>query len=435
MNDEQFELVTLDNNLKLQLVSILGGKTALFAVGFNAGSMYEKGFGNGSNDGISHFLEHMFFKGTPNRTAKQVNEEFTRLGADLNAYTSYDHTVYYAKVPTRNLRKAAEVWKDLLVNDVINPEEFKSEKQVVLQEIQLYADMPEFDTNFTVRQKQFAGTALEHNILGTPESVGAITLDMMTDYITQFYSLDNAIVTLVGGFDLEAEKQYLTTIFDDPIAEPRPRPIYPPRIVSEKNGKNSIAYYNKELAKPLSYVALSWATPGIDSTDFYPLLLLNTFIGNSRTSLLYREITSKGIASVCRFGFEALFDVSISSIFFVSPPNETENVFQKVMDLLIHVHDLELTSQTVIALKEETLGSYVSEIEDPANYGIDLLQKYIKFRHPLSAMEFSEKISEVSLEDIQSVKNKCFENLNMTIYATGSIPSNWEPQFPKTGPW
>ena len=73
MNNEQSELVTLDNNLKLQLVSIPGGKTALFAVGFHAGSMYEEGFGSGSNDGISHFLEHMFFKGTPTKTAQQVN--------------------------------------------------------------------------------------------------------------------------------------------------------------------------------------------------------------------------------------------------------------------------------------------------------------------------------------------------------------------------
>ena len=433
MSDEQSELIKLDNNLKLQLVSIPGGKTTLFAVGFHAGSMYEEGFGSGSNDGISHFLEHMFFKGTPTKTTKQVNEAFTRLGADLNAYTSYDHTVYFAKVPTRNLRKAAELWKVLLVNDVINPEEFNAEKQVVLQEIQLYADMPEFDTNYTVRQKQFAGTALEHNILGTPESVGMITLEMMVDYISRYYSLDNAIVTLVGGFDLEAEKQFITSIFDDPIAEPLIRPHYPPRV--SMNGKNNIAFHKKELNKPLSYVAISWSTPGIDSPEFFPLLLLNTFIGNSRTSLLYREVTSKGIASVCRFGFEALFDVSISSIFYISPPNETENVFNKVMDLLLYVRNLEITSKTINALKEETIGAYISEIEDPTNYGIDLLQKYIKFRHPLSATEFLENIINLSTEDIQRVKDNCFENLNMTIYATGSIPSSWEPQFPKNGPW
>jgi predicted Zn-dependent peptidase len=435
MNEEHSKLVSLDNNLKLQLISIPGGKTTLFAVGFHAGSMYEESFGPGSNDGISHFLEHMFFKGTPTRTTKQVNESFTRLGADLNAFTSYDHTVYYAKVPTRNLRKAAKIWKDLLVNDVINPEEFEAEKQVVLQEIQLYADMPEFDTNYTVRQKQFVGTALEHNILGSPESVGAITLDMMTEYISQYYSLDNAIVTLVGGYDLEEEKEYLSSLFNDPISNPRSHPIIPPRLDLDTPEKSHLKYYSKELEKPLSYVALSWITPGLNSSDFYPLLLLNTYMGNSRTSLLYREITSKGIASICRFGFEALYDVSISSIFYITPPQKTEMVFQKVMDLLVQVYNLEITSQTVDALKEETSGSYISEIEDPTNYGIDLLQKYIKFRHPLSATEFLENVEIISTEDMQSVKDRCFENLNMTIYATGSIPSSWYPQFPVNGPW
>lgn len=437
MSIEQSDIITLDNNLKLQLVSIPGGKTTLFAVGFHAGSMYEEGFGPGSNDGISHFLEHMFFKGTPTRATKQVNDEFMRLGADLNAYTSYDHTVYYAKVPTRNLHKAAEIWKDLLVNDVINQEEFKSEKQVILQEIQLYADMPEFDTNYTVRKKQFAGTALEHNILGTHDSVGAITLDMMTDYITQFYSLDNAIVTLVGGFELEAEKQYLTSTFSDPISQPRTHPIYPPEIdfPFQKNRKSGIAYYKKETSKPLSYVALSWTAPGVRSSDFFPLLLLNTFIGNSRTSLLYREVTSKGIASVCRYGFETLFDISMSNIFFVTPPNKINTVFQKVMDLLVNVRDLEITPQIATALKEEIWGSYLSEIEDPTTYGIDLLQKYVKFRRSLSAMDFQKNILQITPKEIQDTKNRFLENLNITIYATGTIPHDWEPQFPKHSPW
>ncbi len=437
MSAELSETITLDNNLKLQLVSIPSGKTALFAVGFHAGSMYEQGFGPRSNDGISHFLEHMFFKGTPTRNTKQVNEDFTRLGADLNAYTSNDHTVYYAKVPIRNLRKAAEIWKELLVDKTIDPSEFKAEKQVVLQEIQLYADMPEFDTNYTVRKKHFVGTALEHNILGTHDSVSVITPDMMIDYIEQFYSLDNAIVTLVGGFDLEAEKQHLTSLFSDPISQPRTHPIYPPEVdfTSYKDTKSSISYYKKEKTKPLSYVALAWTAPGVRSSDFFPLLLLNTFIGNSRTSLLYREITSKGITSVCRYGFDALYDVSMSSIFFVTPPNKLDEVFHKVINLLVKVRELEITNQITTALKEEIWGSYISEIEDPTSYGIDLLQKYVKFRYPLSAKEFQENIFQISSEDIQNTKNKFLDNLNITIYATGAVPNNWEPQFPKHGPW
>ncbi len=437
MMTDQSEFVILDNNLRLQLVSIPGGKTTLFAVGFHAGAMYEEGFGPGSNDGISHFIEHMYFKGTPTKTTKQVNEAFTRLGADLNAYTTYDHTAYHAKVPSRNLHKAVEIWKELLVDRTIDPTEFKSEKEVILQEIQFYADMPEFDVNLTVRKKHLSGTALEHNIPGTLDSVADITPDMMLDYIEKLYSFDNAIVTLVGGFDLEAEKQYLASIFNDPISQPQTHPIYPPRVdyPSQKIGKSNISYYKKVTSKPLSYVALTWTSPGIRSTDFFPLLLLNTFIGNSRTSLLYREVISKGIASVCRYGFEALYDISIGSILFVTPPNNTEEVFQKVIDLMINVRELEISPQIATELKEEVWGLYLSEIEDPSNYGIDLLQKFIKFHQPLSVEEFQKKIFQINPEDIQNAKDNLLENFNITVYATGTIPPNWEPQFPKHGPW
>ncbi|MHA2226132.1 MAG: M16 family metallopeptidase [Candidatus Hodarchaeales archaeon] len=434
MSSEKSSIVSLDNNLDLQLLSIPSGKTALFAVSYFAGSMYEKGFGSGSNDGISHFLEHMFFKGTPTRTTKQVNDEFTRLGADLNAYTTYDHTVYFAKVPTRNLRKTAEIWKELLIDKSIDPTEFDAEKKVVLQEIQFYADMPEMDTLYRARKKQFHGTPLEHSILGTPDSVGNITLTMMTDYISQHYSLDNAGVVLVGGFDLEAEKQFLTSLFNEPISNPRKKPSYPPRF-DFSSQKNRISYFQLEKPKPLSYVVLGWNIPGTASSDFFPLLFLSTFIGNSRTSLLYREITSKGLASVCRVGLEPLFDVSASNISFVTQPNKTKEVFDKIIDLLIHISEMTITPEITIALKEEILGSYFSEIEDPANYGIDLLQKYVKFREWVSMEEFQNKIINVTPERIQEAKDRSLEHLDLTVYATGTIPENWKPQFPKHSPW
>lgn len=434
MNSEHSEIITLDNNLKIQLVTVPGGKSALFAVAFHAGSMYEKGFGIGSNDGISHFLEHMFFKGTPNRTSKQVNEEFTSLGADLNAYTSYDHTLYYAKVPTRNLHKAVELWRDLLMNDTLDPTEFEAEKQVVLQEIQLYQDMPETETNFSVRKHHFKNTPLEHTILGTQESISAISIDMMNDYIARFYTLDNALVTLVGGFDLEAEKQFFTSFLSEPISHPNKNPIYPPEVKLDPQ-KSKISYHYSVRQKPLTYVSLCWTSPGTRSSDFFPLLLLNTYIGNSRTSLLYRKITSKGIASVCRYGFEPLFDVSASSIFFVSPPNKTKGVFQKVMELLLEIKDLEINPQIVSELKEEVWGTYITEIENPTNYGVDLIQKHIKFRHQLLMKEFKDRIYQITANDIQEAKDRLLENLYLTVYATGTIPQDWSPNFPKNGPW
>ncbi|MFX0085732.1 MAG: M16 family metallopeptidase [Candidatus Hodarchaeota archaeon] len=437
MISEKLESQSLDNNLKLNITSIPGGKTALFSVAFHAGAMYETGFGSGSNDGISHFIEHMFFKGpTPcNRTTKQINEEFSRLGADLNAYTTYDHTIFFAKVPTRNLRKAAEIWKDLLIKKEIDSTEFDAEKQVVLQEIQLYDDMPEFKAGFTARKEHFSGTPLEHNILGTLESVGAIEVDMMKDYIDQFYTFDNALVSLVGGgFNLRSETKFLASIFNDPIYKPRTLPTYPPKV-SISSKRSNLSYHESSTTKPLSYVAICWDTPGIRSKHFFPLLLLNTYFGNSRTSLLYREIISKGIAPSCRYGFEAFNDVCAITILYLSPPTKTDGVFNRIIELLIQVRDLKISLELTTALKEEIWGSYLSEIEDPSNYGIDLAQKYIKFREPLPARNFHDKIYEITPEEIQSIKDEIFEEMNMTVYATGTVPQDWKPSFPDKGPW
>jgi len=437
MISEESETISLDNNLNLNLVSIPGGRTVLFSVAFYAGAMYETNFGKGSNDGISHFLEHMFFKGpTPsNRTTKQLNDEFTRLGADLNAGTTYDHTFYYAKVPTRNLHKVAELWKDLLIKKDIDPVEFEAEKQVVLQEIQLYDDIPEFKANFAVRKKHFAGTPLEHNILGTLDSVSSITLEMMTSYIDQYYSFDNAMVNIVGGgLDLKSEKEFLSSLFADPITNPRNVPIYPPSVKMPTK-KSNISFYSSPSPKPLSYVSLCWDTPGISSKHFFPFLLLNTFLGNSRTSLLYKEIISKGIAPSCNYGFESFNDVCAANILFFSPPLKTDEVFNTVIDLLIKFKDMVITSDEIQALKEEIWGSFLADIEDPTNYGIDLTQKHIKFRKLLPAKDFNDKIFRITPEEIHSAKDQIFEEMNMTVYATGTIPKDWEPKFPDKGPW
>jgi predicted Zn-dependent peptidase len=198
--------------------------------------------------------------------------------------------------------------------------------------------------------------------------------------------------------------------------------------------KSQINYFQSPISKPLCYVALNWDTPGINSPDFWPLLVFNTYIGNSRTSLLYREVVSKGIASVCRYGFEPLYDVSSATILFVTPPERTEEVFQRVINQLTYIYSLKITPDIISALKEEIWGSYLAEIEDPAHYGIDLLSKYIKFRHPLPFKDYQQKI-QVSHDEVQDAKDSLFEKLNLTVYATGAVPQDWKPQFPDKSPW
>ena len=435
-NIDRIEVFRLKNNLQIQLVTIPGGKTTLFSVGYYAGAMYENGFGKGSNDGVSHFTEHMFFKGTPSRSANQVNQEFSQLGADLNAFTSYDHTIYYAKIPTRNLRKAAEIWNDLLLHNMLKTQDFEAEKQIIMQEIQIYKDMPEFNANSNVRVHHFAGTPLEHNILGSTESISAMSLDTLKEYISKYYSLHNAIITIVGGgFTPEAEIGFITKLFNENEKKSNQKPIYPPQITLPRR-KTKFSYFKNEINKPLSYLAICWSSPGIKSNLFFPTLLINTYLGNSRTSLIYRDIISKGITGLCRYAFEPFYDISASSIVFISPPEKLDEVYHKILKLLIDLYSLEFTDEIISDLKQEVSGSYLSEIEDPTNFGIDLAQKFIKFRRPLLPSDY-EKGLDVPLEIVQKTKDEIFgDKITFTVYATGKLPSpDWIPEFPENSPW
>ncbi|MFX0205753.1 MAG: hypothetical protein ACFFDT_07170, partial [Candidatus Hodarchaeota archaeon] len=123
-----------------------------------------------------------------------------------------------------------------------------------------------------------------------------------------------------------------------------------------------------------------------------------------------------------------------ATILFVTPPERTEEVFHKVINLLADIYSLKVTPDIINALKEEIWGSYLAEIEDPTNYGIDLLTKYLKFRHPLPLKDYQQKI-QVSPNEVQDAKDSLFEKLNLTIYTTGAVPQEWKPQFPEKSPW
>ncbi|MFW9777691.1 MAG: M16 family metallopeptidase [Candidatus Heimdallarchaeota archaeon] len=430
--EEEIESVSLPNGLQMHLVGIPRVRTTLFAIAYNVGSMMEMGFGTGSTDGISHLFEHMAFKGTPSYSTQEVNEAFTRMGAELNAYTSFDHTIYYAKVPTRHLKTAAQIWHDLLLNRRLDSGELKSEKDVVIQEILLTLDNPARHTLFTARKLHFEGTPLEHTILGSPESVRGIDIPMIETYVNKYYTLDNAALGLCGGLQVDEGKEFLTDLFDSHIENPRVNPEHPPPVILGKRDEN-IKYHTQLTDKPLCYVGLCVDAPGISSEHIFPLLLLNTYIGNSRTSLLYREIISKGIAGVCGYGFEPLFDISAASIFFVAPPHQTPNVFEEVMNTIARLEDIEWTQPMVNTLIEEVWGSYLSEIEDPSSYGVDFLQKFLKFREPIPPEKMYTELVQIDPSEMQKATDSLLKSFKhrFTVFATGTIPKGWEPELPK----
>jgi predicted Zn-dependent peptidase len=191
-----FHSHTLPNGL--QLIGETSPSARSVAVGFfvRTGSRDE----TPGEAGVSHFLEHMMFKGTPRRTAFDVNLDFDRIGASYNAYTSEENTVYYAALLPEYLPKGIDILADIL-RPSLREEDFDMEKKVILEEIDMYEDQPGSVAWERARRIYYSAHPLGNSVLGTKESVGALTRDQMHAYFTRRYAANNIVLSAAGNFD------------------------------------------------------------------------------------------------------------------------------------------------------------------------------------------------------------------------------------------
>ncbi|WP_245533664.1 M16 family metallopeptidase [Calidithermus timidus] len=163
--------------------------------------------------GVSHFLEHMLFKGTPTRDAIEINLEFDRMGAQNNAFTTEENTVYHGAVLPEFGPRLLELFTDMM-RPALRQEDFDTEKQVILEEIALYADRPQIMAFDWARERYFRGHSLGNSVLGTAQSVGALTREQMADYHARRYSPANMVLALAGRLDWEATLEQIRALTD-----------------------------------------------------------------------------------------------------------------------------------------------------------------------------------------------------------------------------
>ena len=153
--------------------------------------------------GISHYIEHMMFKGTENRTAREIASDIDRIGGQINAFTGKEATCYYVKAIYSNYKQAADVICDMLSNSLFDKEEMKKERMVICEEIKMTQDAPDELSHETVTSLVFKGNPLGKSIIGTPTSLNRISRNVMVDYVNREYTRDNIVISVAGNFDMD----------------------------------------------------------------------------------------------------------------------------------------------------------------------------------------------------------------------------------------
>lgn len=239
--------------------------------------------------GISHFIEHMMFKGTENRSAKEIAADIDKIGGQINAFTGKEATCYYVKAIYSNYKQAADVICDMLSASLFDREEMNKERQVICEEIKMTQDAPDDLVHDTITSMIFKGSDLGKSIIGTPSSLKRITRNVMNDYFAKEYTRDNIVVSVAGNFDPEDVCAY----FEEKLLNLEPSK-------PEKNHQTEIYVPScKVVTKDIEQSHLCLAVKGLPLGDerYYTFAILNNVMGGSMSSRLFQNIREqKGLA-------------------------------------------------------------------------------------------------------------------------------------------
>ena len=401
----------LKNGLRLITVPMPSFESATVMVMVGAGSRYE----TEKNNGISHFLEHMAFKGTIKRpTAQDIASLIDGIGGEFNAFTSKEVTGYYVKSAVTHVDLCLDILSDMLQNSKLDKTEIEKEKGVILEEINLYEDTPSRKIGDIYEGLLYGDTPLGWDIAGRKEVIKAITREDFVEYMASLYSADNITVVVAGGIKTEEVEQMVEKYFGEmksfdtlkclPIVENQVKPdLYMRHKVTEQ-----------------VHISIGFRTVSIESEEKHALSVLAAILGGGMSSRLFSEVREKrGLAYYVRTNTEHYLDAgNIASTAGLDPKRIEEGIEVIVSEYSKFANGTaNVTKEELSKAKEYLKGHFVLELEDSRSVAAlhaqaELLEK--KIETPEEAMQ---KVDAVTLEQVNAMAKKYFvqKHLNLAI--------------------
>ena len=346
--------------------------------------------------GVSHFIEHMMFKGTKNRTAKQIAEDVDKIGGVFNAFTGKEATCYYIKTLSSNICKGAEILLDMLTGSKFDQEEMDRERQVICEEIKMVKDTPDDDVYDTISELVAGGNPLGRSILGTPESLAGIDRSRLVDYRDQMYARDSIVVAVAGNFDEEA----IEAIFEDRLTSLRDKK--PKKEIQLKPYQQSFNVKVRDIEQ--THICL--ATPGIalDDPRYYAFVLLNSIFGGSMSSRLFQNIREqKGLAySVCSMNLFSSY-WGFFSIYAGVSPEKAEEALDAIHYELDTLRESGVTQEELAMAKEQMKSSYIFGLESVNSRMFSIGKNKLLLDRVYAEEEVLSSFDRVTREDIREV--------------------------------
>jgi predicted Zn-dependent peptidase len=374
------------------------------------GSRYEAP----EENGVSHFIEHLLFKGTRRRTAAQIAEEIDAVGGVLNAFTGKEYTCYYAKVLGNDLPLAIDVLADIFLDSVFDPAEIDRERQVVIQEISQAEDTPDDFIHDLFNLRFWEGHPLSLPIFGSERTVNVMNRALLTSFMTDRYRAEKILVGAAGMVDHQRLVAECTRLFGAIPGNGRPHPITPPAE------RPIVQQYEKELEQ----VHLCIGGPGLSQTDplRYASYVLNTALGGGMSSRLFQEVRERRGRVYSIYSFNSSFiDCGYMAIYAGTNREWIDEVIEVTLREIGKIARDGLTAAELVRAKSQLKGNMLLGMESTDSRMNRLARNEIYFRREIAIQELADAIDRVTNAQIVELASRCFKSDRMAMVVLGDL--------------
>lgn len=397
------------NGLRLVVKRMEGLLSVTMGILVGTGSSVE----TDKEDGISHFIEHMQFKGTKKRTSFEISDAFDRIGAQVNAFTGKDVTCYYSKCTSDHTAEAFEILSDLFLNSTFPDEEMVREKGVVCEEISMNEDTPD-DLCFDLLSSAYYGNSgYGRNILGPAANVKAFTREDIFRYKQERYCPGNIVVSFAGGIDLRTAETLVETYFDMPAAETfRPR---------EK--EISLKHLSLLRTKPIEQVHIAIGYPSLPREHRLAdaLQTVNSVLGGSMSSRLFQEVREKLGLAYSVYSYVSAFQECGSLVIYAGVnPASADKAYEEIGKVVAGMRENGITRDEFLRGREQMKSSMLFSQESTPSQML-LYGKYMLFNDQIFDFEGKlDAINAVSEEDVREAIALTFDESQKAVGAVGN---------------